>query len=155
MTTMNVSAYIARPVEEVFAYVTDLRSVPLWDRGVRSMEVESGGPLRLGARVHDVRSMMGRTMHVVTEITAYDAPRAFAWRGEVPFPVRGGYRFTPEGSGTRIEFYGESELRGLLGLLAPLARRVFAAQMRARFVTLKKLLEANKPATAQPRGSAT
>ncbi len=151
---ISVSTHIARPVEEVFAYVTDLRTVPVWDRSVRSMEVESGGRLRPGARVHDVRSIMGRTVHVVTEITAYEPPRAFAWRGDVPFPVRGGYRFAPEGSGTRIEFYGESEPHGALGLLAPLTRRVFAAQMRARFVALKAVLETNKPATARAAGPA-
>ncbi len=151
---INVSTHIARPVEEVFAYVTDLRTEPLWDSAVRSAEVESGGSLRVGARVHEVRSMMGRKVHTVTEITAYEPPRAFAWRGEVPFPLRGGWRFAAEGSGTRVEFYGEAELRGLLGLLGPLTRRVFAAQMRARFVTLRELLEAKQTATARPRGSA-
>ena len=149
MPTINVGAHIARPVEEVFAYVTNLRNVPVWDRSCLSMEVEDGGPLRVGARVHDMRSLMGRRLHVITEITAYEPPRAFAWRGERPFPVHGGYRFAPEGPGTRIEFYGEGELRGLLGLLGPLTRRLFTAQMRARFVALKEILEANREAAPQ------
>lgn len=150
MPTVNVRAQIARPVDEVFAYVTDLRNVPVWDRSCLSMEVEDGGPLRVGARVHDMRSLMGRRLHVVTEITAYEPPRAFAWRGDTPFPVRGGYRFASEGPGTLIEFYGESELRGLLSLLGPLTTRVFAAQMRARFVALKLVLEANHQVDPRP-----
>jgi uncharacterized protein YndB with AHSA1/START domain len=154
MAMISVSTHIARPIEDVFAYVTDLRTEPLWDSAVRVAEVESGGPLRVGARVHNVRSVMGRAVETFNEITAYEPPRAFGFHGDVPFPVRGGYRFTPEGSGTRIEFYSEAELRGVLGLLAPLTTRVFAAQMRARFVTLKALLEASEPATARPGGFA-
>ena len=150
MPTTIVGVYIARPVDEVFAYVTNLRKVPAWDRSCLSIEVEGGGPLCVGARVHEVRSLMGRRLHVVTEITAYEPPRAFALRGDKPFRVRGGYRFAPEGAGTRVEFHGESELRGLLGLLGPLTRRAFTAQMRARFVALKKVLEANHQAAPRP-----
>lgn len=150
MGTTNASTYIARPVDEVFAYVTNLRNVPAWDRSCLSMEVEDRGPLRVGARVHERRSLMGRRLHVVTDITAYEPPRAFALRGDRPFPVRGGYRFAPEGPGTRIEYYAESEPRGLLGILGPLTRRMFRAQMRARFVALKQILEANQQAAPRP-----
>src|SRR5919204_6786554 len=69
---------IARPIDEVFAYVVDGRSGVEWQPHTESVALVTPGPVRTGSRFRITRRMFGRPVTVETEITRSDPPRAFS-----------------------------------------------------------------------------
>lgn len=134
---------IARPLEDVFAYVTDPNRLPEWQKGTVQVLREDGSvPLREGERLHEVHRAMGRDMRSTVEVAEIDPGRAFALKiVEGPLPLDGRWTFEPVGSGTRVHFTGEGDLRGPMRLAAPLVRRAVARQFRGHHARLKRALE--------------
>jgi hypothetical protein len=65
----------------------------------------------------------------VTEFTEFDRPRCLHVHiVEGPYPVDGTWTFEPDGEGTRAHFIADGELKGLMKLLEPVARRALARQ---------------------------
>lgn len=59
MIRVEHSVLIARPVEEVFAYVTRAESVPEWKRGLEAVRRETTGPPGVGTRETHVSEFLG------------------------------------------------------------------------------------------------
>src|SRR5204862_8036746 len=59
MIDFEVEAQIARPVGEVFAYVTDPAKLHTWQTNTVSVERLDGGPLRPGSRLREVHRAPG------------------------------------------------------------------------------------------------
>lgn len=101
MISWESSTFIARPAEEVFAYVADVRNDPNWHKDVHSATVVEGDG-RIGqGTVFDVKAKVSGT----EEIIAYEAPHKVVLKGGemgkmVPTDIRtilsvdGGVRFT-------------------------------------------------------------
>jgi uncharacterized protein YndB with AHSA1/START domain len=136
---------IARPVEDVFAYVTDPDRLPEWQKGTVQVHREDGsGPLRQGERLHEIHHAMGRNMRSTVEVAEIDPGRAFALKiVEGPLPLDGRWTFEPAGTGTQVRFTGEADLRGPMRLAAPLVQRVIARQFRGHHERLKRALESH------------
>lgn len=134
---------IARPVEDVFAYVTDPDRLPEWQKGTVQVLREDGSvPLHVGERLHEVHRAMGRNMRSTVEVAELEPGRAFSLKMvEGPLPLDGRWTFEPLGAGTRVRFTGEGDLRGTMRLAAPLVRRVIARQFRGHHERLKRELE--------------
>jgi uncharacterized protein YndB with AHSA1/START domain len=82
---------IACSPEEVFAYLTDVANLPVWQSGVHRAEIVGGGEPHAGARIAESRHLLGRELQTTIEIAEYEPPRLFALRaldGPVPFSVR-------------------------------------------------------------------
>jgi Polyketide cyclase / dehydrase and lipid transport len=60
MFTSSVEVVIARPVDEVFAFVSDARNRPSWDDSVQSEELTSPEPIGVGSTVRTRMRSMGR-----------------------------------------------------------------------------------------------
>lgn len=80
------SAELARPAEEVFAYVTDPSAFPEWQQGVVSGHMDAP-TTRVGSKCTTVRRIGGREREVTTEITEYDPPQRWGDRG-IDGPIR-------------------------------------------------------------------
>ena len=101
MINYESTTFIARPAEQVFAYVADVRNDQRWHKDVKSATVITGdGQLAVGT-VFDVKGMVSGT----EEIIAYEAPHLVVLKGGdmgkiVPTdhrtiePVDGGVQFT-------------------------------------------------------------
>jgi uncharacterized protein YndB with AHSA1/START domain len=145
---------IARAVDDVFAYVTDPDRLPEWQKGTVQVRREDGaGPLREGDRLHEVHRAMGRNMRSTVEVAEIEPGRAFALRiVEGPLPLDGRWTFEPTGTGTRVRFTGEGDLRGPMRLAAPIVRRAVARQFRGHHERLKGVLEQTALARGNPGG---
>jgi carbon monoxide dehydrogenase subunit G len=123
---------IARPPEDVFAYLTDVSHVPEWQGGVKSAELHDG-------RIEESRSLFGRELHTTLEIVEQEEPALFTLRGLdslVPFTVR--HELEPADGGTRLTVTADGEVPGFAaGLLARRAEKHF----RKDFDRLKQILE--------------
>ena len=136
----EVVAQIARPPEEVFAYLTDVSNLPSWQSGVHSAVLE--GELQAGARFLESRHILGRELRTTIEIEEYEPPRLFALRaidGPVPFSVR--HELEASEGGTRLTVTGEGDAGLLPGFAAGIMARRAEKQFRKDFERLKRLLE--------------
>lgn len=138
MRPFTLSIDIDRPVEEVFAYVTDTARLHEWQAGV--VEVRRDGPLQAGSRLIEVRQGPGgRRVEQIVEVAAYDPPHVFDLRiVDGPVEVHGDHRFESRDGGTRVEVTAHGRLPGAKRLLRPLLPRVLARHYRR----LKQNLEA-------------
>ena len=131
---------IDRTPEAVFAYLTDVSNLTVWQAGVRSAELD--GEPRVGARIHESRHMLGRELHTMLEIAEYDPPHLFTLRAldsPIPFTVR--HELEPSGGGTSLTVVGEGDAGMLPGFAAGLMARRAEKQFRRDFERLKLLLE--------------
>jgi uncharacterized protein YndB with AHSA1/START domain len=139
----ELTVEIARPPEEVFAYLTDVSNLPEWQRSAVSAEAE--GPVGEGSRVRERRTFLGRTVTTELEVTAYDPPRRFdvnALSGPVRLAISHTLEEQPEGR-TRVEVMVETRAGGLMRVAAGGATRAAEREFRADFQRLKEILEAS------------
>jgi carbon monoxide dehydrogenase subunit G len=133
---------IERTPEEVFAFLTDVANLPVWQSGVRSAEIVGGGEPQAGARIVESRHLLGRELETTLEIAEYEPPRLFVLRAldsPVPFTVR--HELEPAARGTALTVVGEGDAGLLPGFAAGIMARRAEKQFRKDFERLKRLLE--------------
>jgi uncharacterized protein YndB with AHSA1/START domain len=141
VATFENTVMIAKPMEDVFAFLSDLENVPQWNYAIIETRKVSEGPVGVGTIYQQVRSVPSRSEERL-EVTAYNPPRHLEIRGQLgPFLSRLSYALDAFPEGTRLTNAVELELRGpgrLLGRVAvPRVRDAVAANLRK----LKELLE--------------
>ena len=145
MAPITTTTEIARPPDEVFAYVTDPSHFPEWQEGVVSGHMDAP-TTRVGSRCTTVRKIGGREREVNTNITEYDPPHRWADRG-IDGPIRAIVTVTVEpladGSRSRLTIELDFTGHGIGRLLVPLIVRRQAARQGPEGVSrLKQRLEA-------------
>lgn len=147
MAPIITTAEIARPPEEVFAYVTEPSTMPEWQKGCLRGHLD-GPTTRVGSRCTTVRRIGGSEREVTTEIVECDPPRRWADRG-IDGPVRALVAVTVEpladGSRSRVTIELDFGGHGIGKLLVPLiVRRQAANEMPENMRRLKQRLEASR-----------
>jgi uncharacterized protein YndB with AHSA1/START domain len=131
---------IERPVEEVFAYLTDVARLPEWQSSAESAELE--GELAEGARIMEVRTFMGRRATSTLEVTEYDPPRRFSLHvveGPIQYAVE--HALEAVDGRTRITFVGRGETGRVPRLMHGTVRRAVERQFLKDLEALKDRLE--------------
>jgi uncharacterized protein YndB with AHSA1/START domain len=141
VATFENTVMITRPIEEVFAFLSDFENVPNWNYAIVETRKMSEGPVRVGTIYHQVRSVPSRSEEHF-EVIAYNPPHQLEIQGQLgPFPTRLSYALDAIAEGTRVTNSVELELRGpgrLLGRVAvPRVRDAVAANLGK----LKELLD--------------
>jgi uncharacterized protein YndB with AHSA1/START domain len=133
---------ISRAPEDVFAYVTDLSRFTEWQEAVVSARPLETGPMEVGSKASLTRRMGKREQSFTTELTDYNPPRSYGFRG-IDGPVRpiGNGTLEPidDGRRTRFTFSIDFEGHGIGKLLVPLVVR---RQARAEIVKSDDALKA-------------
>lgn len=142
MTKFETSIIINRSIEEVFAYVTDLRNNVKWTTGLIAAEMTSPGPVKVGSTYKFDIKMMGMTLETSGEVTAYEPPTQYAWKATSgPFPMSGSITFESVEGGTRIAEAIDARPGGFFKLAEPLLVKQQQSQMEADLKKLKEILE--------------
>jgi uncharacterized protein YndB with AHSA1/START domain len=141
VATFENTVMITRPIEEVFAFLSDFENVPNWNYAIVETRKMSEGPVGVGTIYHQVRSVPSRSEENF-EVIAYNPPHQLEIQGQLgPFPTRLSYALDAIAEGTRVTNSVELELRGpgrLLGRVAvPRVRDAVAANLGK----LKELLD--------------
>jgi uncharacterized protein YndB with AHSA1/START domain len=141
-----VTIEVARPLDEVWAVVSDYTRLPEWLEEFEAVVKESPGPVGVGTVFRYTIAPGHRSSTV--ELTEWDPPHRSAWDGP-PLRSRGGgarprgfteLRALDEGT-TRVLTRYHPELSGTLVLWAPLVRRWLRRQRPADARRLKALIE--------------
>jgi uncharacterized protein YndB with AHSA1/START domain len=128
---------IARPPEEVFAYVTDPAKLSTW-QDAEEVEQLTPAPVGPGTRFREVHAAMGRRREELTEVVVYEPGRRFDIRVVEGIPVDGRWDFEPVEAGTRLTFTPAVRLPGPLAPLVAFGTSVVFARFHRR---LKHALE--------------
>jgi uncharacterized protein YndB with AHSA1/START domain len=138
---------IARPAEEVFAYVTDPSRFPEWQRDVVGVRVEGAGPPGPGVRFTTTRRIGGVERTMTQEVTDLRPPRSWAVRG-VDGPVRPSATVTVDPldgrARCRVTFTLDFEGHGIGRPLLPAVRRQAERGAPVSYRALKERLEGGR-----------
>ena len=142
MVKVESSKTINRPVEEVFAFVTDPANNARWQDGLVESRMTSSGPMGVGAQVTDVRKFLGRDMDSKLEVTAFEPNKKFAQKvvkGPLPFEII--LTLEPAGGGTRVNLVAQGEPGGFFKLAEGMVQKQLQNQLEGDAERLKKALE--------------
>jgi hypothetical protein len=146
--TFETDLRIERPIEDVFAYVSNPGNFPDWNSAVVTVrEIDPGSTY-----VMERELPTGRAVNELRIVTR-ERPREFAIRttsGPTPFVYV--YRFSAENGETVVRLEAEVELGGVASLLPQVARRGVRRGVDANLGTLKRILEGTAE-RVQPRST--
>jgi uncharacterized protein YndB with AHSA1/START domain len=145
---MDFTIEIARPVEQVFALITDLPNYSRWlppsGLYVTTPSV-SDTPIKLGTTYED-RSNQA-SLH--GSITKYDPPHAVSFHQEMQLRIGSlivdiAYRLEAARTGTRVHRTTIPRLSGVVALFGPMVRRSIYAENRRTLAMIKQYLESQR-----------
>ena len=147
MATFHNTVTIARPTDEVFAFLADFGNIPAWNYAIARTVQTSPGQAGVGATYRQTRTIPRRSEEGF-QVTEFEPPSRLAIKGDIgPFDASSSYLVEPTATGTRLT--NEIELQPTSALMRPLAPvavpRVKAAVAR-NLNTLKQILEGTGPA---------
>jgi uncharacterized protein YndB with AHSA1/START domain len=137
---------INRPVEEVFAYVTDTSNDPAWHTDILEARKTSEGPIGMGTTWHlRFKPAMG-VSEGDTEVVAFETNRREVMRGVMgPMQPTLTYLFEPGDEGTRFTRRVQIKVSGMMRLMEPLMWLMTPKGNRRFVANLKRVLEQPSP----------
>ena len=143
MVRIEASVVINRPIEEVFAFVSDFEKSPQWMAELVESKQTSEGPVGVGTTLSGVATPLGRRAESTQEVVEYELNRKYAIKSTSgPVTSKDNYTFESVAGGTKVTRVAEAETSGFFRLAEPLAVRMMRRQFKTNFANLKDLLEA-------------
>ena len=144
MAKLEISTVINRPVEEVFAFLSNPENYPKWISSSSEVKIISEGPIGVGTTFRPVVNFLGRRIEGESEVTEYEPNRRYATKSKLgPVPVEWRVTFERVEGGTRVSMSGEVEPGGFFKIAEPLLVSMVKRQFEADLANLKDLMEAH------------
>jgi carbon monoxide dehydrogenase subunit G len=140
MSDFAGSALINRPIEDVWRFISDPLSAPVWGRGVSDVVITSEGPVGLGTTLG--LSMSGSRMQA--RMIAYEVDRTFTLEF-TSGPVKGSkltYSVELVEGKTRLTTDLEMRLSGAWKVMYPILTRRRIRDREWGVANVKRILEA-------------
>ena len=135
---MNGTTVIGRPVETVFAYLSDVTNDVHWRTGVTGSGLRSDQPLGNGS----IGYARAGDMEVEWRVVSYTPGESVDWDLiSGPLKGRGGYRLLLVEGGTQFTLVADVEPSGFYKLLGPLFAWIGRRQNQADVEKLRDILE--------------
>jgi carbon monoxide dehydrogenase subunit G len=142
MIDIDHSVTIARPLEEVWEFVSDPANNPQWQSGVEQSDQSPVGPVGVGTRVRIIRRFMGQKIEAVFETTVFEPYEKFAFESvSGPLAVSGSLAVAATDGGTEVTYRGTGKATGVLGLGETIIAGLVNRQVNDDLRALKALLE--------------
>jgi carbon monoxide dehydrogenase subunit G len=145
MSAVTNRITIRRPVEDVFAVLTDVENTGTWFPGDVQERWTTPPPHGVGSTRHAVVNMMGRRTENDAVVTEYQPPTRAVMQGtsgNAPFVAT--LTFAPDGEGTRVEVTTDITFRGAMRLLAPFVMAVYGRGWERGLATLQSMMESGE-----------
>lgn len=141
MAEFNASVTIERPVDAVFAYVGKFERWPEWRLALTSARRITPGPTGAGSRAAVTGQMMGRSVEMEVEVTAYAPGERIGFKTGGHVEAEGEFRFESAGTGTRVSVVGTATPPAALKIAGPLIARQANEMWANDLAALKGILE--------------
>jgi uncharacterized membrane protein len=143
MIKVNVSVDIDRPSDQVFAFLADASNNTRWQKGMRSCQWTSAGPIAVGSTYEQEASFMGRTIRSSFEVTELDPGHQVtitSTNGTFPIMVtRSVDRLDVDACRARARISGGPT--GIGRIFDPITQLLVQSSVRRDYRRLKELLE--------------
>jgi uncharacterized protein YndB with AHSA1/START domain len=144
MATFDVGTTIKRPIEDVFAILSDFANGPKWSSGAAEPPTKTtDGPIGVGTTWHGVGKVAGRRFDSDFEFTEFEPNRKVAMTLTKPFPMTSTVTFETTAGGTRVSQTVVGEPGGFFKLAEPLVVTMAKRQFQNDLDNLRDLMEAN------------
>jgi uncharacterized membrane protein len=144
MLKIETSTIINRPVEDVFAVVSNLENDPKLSSMSLEVKKTSEGPIGVGTIWRVVQKFLGRRIESEVEVTEYEPNRKIAQKSITgPIPSAVIVTFEPIEGGTRVSFALEMEVGGFFKLAEPLVKSMAKRSIESDNANLKDMMEAH------------
>ena len=142
MARFRQSVVINRPVEQVFAFISDLENDPPWS-GAAEMRRTSPGPVGVGTTFQQRDRLLGRRLELTLRVVGYEPDRKVTiTTASRRLSFSGTRMVEPVGQGaTRVTFVGAGRAGGVWRPAEPLLAAVGGRRLRRQLGRLKRLLE--------------
>jgi uncharacterized membrane protein len=139
MIRFENSISIERPIDEVFAFLSDFENIPKWNYYVLEVKKISEGPVGVGTKYHQVR----KTDEQVFQITEFKLNQQVAVKTLPASSLQFERRFTLQAQGNKTHIIDKwDELKtGKPALIEKLAARKVRSAVAENLSKLKELLE--------------
>ncbi len=143
MINFEISTLVDRPIEDVFAFMSNPLNMPKWQAMIAKIEQTVPGAVGIGSKFNVHAAMLGRAMEGVMEITSYEPPTKFGFTNKAgPMEVSVTVTLKPVGTGAKVTINAEGNPAGVFKLAeGPLTHQI-KNQMEANLAKLKSVLEA-------------
>lgn len=142
----SASIILNKPIQEVFAFISDFNNMHRWVSGVTDPRAISGGEIRVGTEFATKYQYNG--VHDITYVvTDYDRPTRYGCKATSgPFPFESLIELETTSSGTKITNTIDAGADGrvtaiIFALFGPLLRKAMHKRLRKELEGLKDLLE--------------
>ena len=144
MASVTNTITIRRPIEDVFAVLTDVERTGTWFPGNVEELWTSPPPHGVGSTRRAVVTMFGRRTENDAVTTEYDPPHRAAMRGTSPnAPFEVTLVFAADGEATRVEVTSEFHLRGWTRVFGPPVAAAYGLAWARGLRTLKRMMESD------------
>jgi uncharacterized protein YndB with AHSA1/START domain len=142
MARIEASVEINRPIDQVFAYVIDIKNLSKWEPTILEVEQTSSGQIGIGTTFKGVNKVMGRRMPFTSKVTDYEPNKK--WNESISSGstlIDLYWTFDSIGGGTKfIEVY-DMKIGGFLRLFSFMIVGSTRKQLKLDLINLKRLLE--------------
>jgi len=141
MIQHEVTIHLKKPVEQVFAFITDTSKLSTWQSNLIKSEQLTEGPLRTGSRFREVRRINNKEEQIEAEITTLETNKRLETKTVTRPQAMVSYVLDPEQGGTRLKYKFTLETSGLMRLMEPVIAKSIKEGSEEDFETLKRILE--------------
>jgi hypothetical protein len=139
---MDDLTIINRPIQEVFAFVTDHANDKRWKPFVTESRQISAGAIGVGTLFEIITTTWKQRSTGQVEILEYKPYSWYVYKSNSqPFHFIAKLSFAPTPSGTQLQGQVEFQAQGFWKLLAPFPLMFFRSQTKSTFTRLKQVME--------------
>ena len=143
MINFDINTLVDRPIEDVFAFLSNPLNTPKWQVMIKSVEQAIPGAVGIGSKFNMSAEMMGRAMQGLMEVTAYEPPSKFGFTNKAgPMEMTITFTLKSVGTGTKVNLNIQGNPGGILKLAEGPMTNQMKSQMEANIARLKSVLEA-------------
>ena len=142
MPLLREALEVARPLDEVFAFIGDFANTQEWDPGIADARKVTDGPIGVGTRYAVDAVFNGRKLPMTYEVTVWDPPSRVVLEGEgSTVTAVDDIRFEATPTGTRIRYSADLRLKGLMKLVEPFLGKRFDQTGKDAMAGMRRALE--------------
>jgi uncharacterized protein YndB with AHSA1/START domain len=143
MATFEINLVIHRPIEDVFAFLSNAENLPRWRAATLEVKPISSGAPSVGSVFKGRFTFLGRPFDGNLEVIAREPYHRYATKMvEGPFPLEAHYTLEPVEGGTQLTLMIQGEPGGFFKLAEPLVVSMARRSYESDLHNLKEMLEA-------------
>jgi uncharacterized protein YndB with AHSA1/START domain len=142
VSSVRASITIGRPIESVFAVLTDVEMTSRWFPWKVEEHWTSRPPHGVGSTRRAIIRMFGRRTENEAEVVEYKPPKRAVMRGTSPnAPFTATLDFVRKSTSTRVDVTIDLDFRGPARIVGPIFATLYRRAWKRGLANLKQLME--------------